>query len=842
MESSNMGFFQKTRLIQVFSPLGPDVLLFHRMHGQERLGGLFVYELDLLSTNAAISADQLLGDRLDVALTLPNGSVRHFNGIVCRFAQVGAIHDPDRPLIRYQVTLRPWLWLLTRTSNCRIFQKKDVPAIILKVFRDHGFTDVEARLTRTYPQRDYCVQYRESDFNFVSRLMEEEGIYYFFEHARGKHTLILADAATAHGKVPGYETVPFFEPGNVTRRERDHLFGWSFANEIQPGSCVLTDYDFTKPRADLKVKRQQPKSHAHAHWEVFDYPGRYVQPEHGEHYARTRLEAFHARHEMVRAEGNARGLTCGALFDLKGYPRPDQNREYLIVSADYWLETNAYLSGAVAPEEEFHCTLTALDNRQPYRPPCETQKPVVQGPQTAVVVGPKGEEIHTDPYGRVKVQFHWDREGQRDENSSCWVRVSQPWAGQGWGTVAIPRIGQEVIVDFLEGDPDQPIITGRVYNAQQRLPYKLPAAAHMMGFKSNSTPGGNGYCEMVIHDKAGEEKIVIHSQKDMSTTVQNNQSTLVNGPFQTTVVRNGFKETSVKKHVRLESLTEHIEITAATRITLTCGASQITLDKDGNITILGKQIISVATTDNVLMGQPIHLNPASAIPARIAPANSEVPLVGASGERGSRSPSSASITAPTKPPTVSVPAVETGLGSEVDKLVAKSPSLQKDWLKLKEEGWKTSYGGAGKGSFVDRKRRLITIDGSENGKPRETVLSLSHEVGHARYSYTRDYSSKEAFVNGALADEGAATLNNIKVRREILANGGPDIGIAGNPANHAAYNAAYDQALKDGDLSNARHSIGQIFGKGERTSNTGQSYADYYGAWYDKAFPPEKPK
>ncbi|BBA35859.1 type VI secretion protein VgrG1 [Methylocaldum marinum] len=328
---------------------------------------------------------------------------------------------------------------------------------------------------------------------------------------------------------------------------------------------------------------------------MFDYPGRYAQPEHGEHYARTRLEAFHARHEQARAEGNARGLSCGALFNLTDYPRADQNREYLIVAATYRLQSDAYLSGgSVLEGDAFHCTLTALDSRQPYRPPRKTRKPFVQGPQTAVVVGPPGEEIYTDRHGRVKVQFHWDREGQRNENSSCWLRVSQPWAGQGWGTVAIPRIGQEVIVDFLEGDPDQPLITGRVYNAQQRLPYPLPAAAHMMGFKSNSTPGGNGYCEMVIHDRAGEEKIVLHSQKDMSTTVRNNDTQHVMADR--TIQVDGHHTETIRKDLQL-IVTEgnqsnvvqsgHLYLEAAESITLKVGNSTLQMDKDGHISVNG---------------------------------------------------------------------------------------------------------------------------------------------------------------------------------------------------------------------------------------------------------------
>lgn len=327
----------------------------------------FRYTLDLLSSQGAIDGNRLLGERMTVALTLPDGNVRYFNGSVARFAQLGTTQGPDRTLVHYQAILHPWLWLLTQTANCRIFQHLDAPAIVAQVFRDHGFTDYEVRLSRTYPPREYCVQYRETDFQFVSRLLEEEGIYYFFEHAKDKHTLILADGPTAHKKLPGYETVPYFEPGNVAGRRRDHLYAWSLANEIQPGCCVLTDFDFTKPRADLRVKRAQPQSSARTQWEVFDYPGRYTLAEHGEHYARTRLEAFQAQSQQVQAEGNARGLACGALFALSDHPRSDQNRDYLIIAAAYRLQSNAYLSDA-RDGEEVHCALTALDSRQPYRP------------------------------------------------------------------------------------------------------------------------------------------------------------------------------------------------------------------------------------------------------------------------------------------------------------------------------------------------------------------------------------------------------------------------------------------------------------------------------------------
>ena len=451
-----MEYKQKGRLVRVSSPLGEDVLLFSRMDGRECLSEPFNYELELLSEKGSVKAESLLGKGMDVILTLPGGSNRYFNGIVSRFGQYGTKSDGERTLVVYRVTLRPWLWLLTRTSNCRMFQEKTVPDIVKQVFRDHGFTDFDEKLTKTYPQREYCVQYRETDFNFVNRLMEDEGIYYFFTHQKGKHTLVLADAYSAHEAAADYAQVPFFEPGNIKRRERDHIFDWTFDNEIQPGCCVLTDYDFTKPKSDLKVVAQSARSHDRADMEIFDYPGDYYVTGDGNHYVGARIEELQAQYERGSACGNARGLSCGGLFTLTDHPRSDQNREYLIVSNRYELQSDEFISTPLSAEaEDYLCTLTALESKQPFRPARTTEKPIVRGPQTAVVVGPGGDEIYTDQYGRVKVLFHWDREGKekRNETCSCWIRVSHPWAGKNWGMVAIPRIGQEVIVSFLEGDP-----------------------------------------------------------------------------------------------------------------------------------------------------------------------------------------------------------------------------------------------------------------------------------------------------------------------------------------------------------------------------------------------------
>jgi type VI secretion system secreted protein VgrG len=513
-----MALSQQARSLSVSTPLGPDVLLLRNMTASEQLGRLFNYQLELLSEDVNIKYEDLLGTPFSIKLSLLDGGQRYFNGIVNHFSQIGF----DGSFAIYRATLVPWTWFLTRTADCRIFQEKTIPDIIKEIFREHGYTDFEERLSGSYRQWVYCVQYRETDFNFISRLMEQEGIYYYFTHEEGKHTLVMADSYSAHNRVPGFDEVPYYPPDESSLRERDHISKWSVAQAVQPGAFAHNDFDFVAPRKNLLTKRSDPKPHEAADLEVYDYPGEYTESGDGEGYARIRLEEMHAGYETVQADGNARGLASGALFNLVNYPRDDQNREYLIMSAEYRLQSDLFGSAGAAPEGPvFQCSLTAMDAQTPFRPPRTTPKPIVQGPQTAIVVGKAGEEIWTDQYGRVKVQFHWDRYGKSDENSSCWVRVSHPWAGKNWGAVAIPRIGQEVIMEFLEGDPDQPIITGRVYNGDQMPPYGLPAGAVVSGIKSNSTKGGGGYNEYVMDDTKGNELIREHGQFDKDSTIEN---------------------------------------------------------------------------------------------------------------------------------------------------------------------------------------------------------------------------------------------------------------------------------------------------------------------------------
>jgi type VI secretion system secreted protein VgrG len=355
--------------------------------------------------------------------------------------------------------------------------------------------------------------------------MESEGICYFFVHENDKHTLVLSDGPGGHETFAGYADVPYFPLDDLARRERDHVFDWKATAGVRSGVYTHRSFDFEKPKADLEAKRLQPMSHALAELEVYDYPGPHTEIGHGERFARLRLEELLAKHQRFFGQAVAAGLGAGNRFTLTRYPRQDQNREYLLLEVEHEVWDPAYRTASEAGEEEvYRCRFQAMPADQPFRPRCVTPKPVVNGPQTAIVTGPAGEEIWTDKYGRVKVQFHWDRQGKRDENSSCWIRSSQAWAGPGFGGIHIPRIGQEVVVEFEEGNPDQPLITGRVYNALAMPPYGLPASATQSGIKSNSTKGGGGSNELRFEDKKGQEQIFVHAQKDEEIVVENDKS------------------------------------------------------------------------------------------------------------------------------------------------------------------------------------------------------------------------------------------------------------------------------------------------------------------------------
>jgi type VI secretion system secreted protein VgrG len=586
--------------MEISTPLGAD-LLFHGMTAREEMSRLFEYQVDLLGPlDKDVVLDDILGKNVTIKLELPDESTRFFNGYVTRFSQRGTYGRYKR----YLATVRPWLWFLTRTADCRIFQEMKAPDIIKQVLGEHPAADVKLDLTGSYRKWTYCVQYRETDFNFVSRLMEHEGIGYYFKHTDGHDTLVLTDSASKHSPVTNYETLSFIAPDAQVRPELEHVSSWSFSCEIQPGVYVHDDYDLERPSVELKTKATHPWSNTQGGAEVYDYPGTYIQIPDGEQYGSVRIEEMATQFVAAQGATNARGLTVGALMTLEDHPRHDQNVQHLIVGASYDLTFGDYEALPEAGGTSYRCSFAAIPSSQQYRPKRMTPKPFVQGPQTAVVVGPGGEEIYTDKYGRIKVQFHWDRLGKKDEHSSCWMRVSYPWAGKAWGGIAIPRLGQEVIVDFLEGDPDQPIVTGRVYNAEQMPPYDLPANKTQSGVKSRSSKSGSAanFNEFRFEDLKGSEQVFLHAEKNQDIEVEHDETHWVGHDRTKTIDHD---ETSHIKHDRTETVDNNETITVHGNRTetvdkdekITIHGNRIELvDKDETVSVLGSMSLSVAQT------------------------------------------------------------------------------------------------------------------------------------------------------------------------------------------------------------------------------------------------------
>ncbi|PZD62670.1 type VI secretion system tip protein VgrG, partial [Pantoea ananatis] len=839
-------------------------LLFRRLSGSEALSQSFVLQAELLSTDARIDRKSLLGK--PVTFTLPTDGLlsavnpRYING---KITQIG-VRSEELGGVRYAVyglTVEPDLWPMKRDRNLRIFQSQTVPQIVQTLLKEYG-VNVETRLAGSYRVWEYCVQYQESSFDFISRLMELEGIYYFFRHEADKHTLVLCDAPDQHQSFPGYETIAYHvtpSGGSVTE---EGVSQWALSESVTPGMYSTDDYDFRKPNAWMLQARQNPASPTPGSVDVYDWPGRFVEHGHGEYYARVRQEVWQVEHHMVSGSGTATGIAPGYTFALLNAPHFSDNGKYLVTSAHYDFEENSYASGDVGATRH-NIDFRVLPAAVTYRAKPETPWPKTHGPQTAKVVGPKGESIWTDKYGRVKVKFHWDRLAKGDDTSSCWVRVSSAWAGQGFGGVQIPRVNDEVVVDFINGDPDRPLIIGRVYNEASMPPWALPAAATQMGFLSRSKDGTADTANALrFEDKAGEEHLWIQAQKNMDTNVKNDETHSVGGERSHYVAKNELHRVEANQSQavkggteiltgqgKVDAVVEQYVLASGTQLRLVSGESAIELNANGTINLIGKDFNFFVENDgHITTGGKLNLNTSGAKPGTTAPG---------AGHKGDIDAAVQEKFTPGKPDTAgalaSAPAdasnnvanptrVQTssfsGYGKDVDNLVEKSPTMKQDITTLKKRGWVFKEGEAGKGTSADRQGRIITVDKSQMNNAAKVVQSLSHESGHALYKPNIDLSSKNSYLNSTLSDEGAATLNNIRVQREIIANQGGDIGIAGNAANQKDYNSIFD-SLQKGDIteSDARMKIGRIFGKGEQTSTTKEFYEDYYGGWYDKNYP-----
>ena len=519
------------RSIVAHTPLGGQIG-FKQMTGSEGLSTLFEFDVELVADHFNVDLNSLLGKSLTVEMQTLSGS-RYLDGMVTRCELVGRENASSRYYI-YRATVRPWLWYLTQTSDNKIFQQKTVPQVIAEVLSDYAFP-LEFKLSESYRQWEYCVQYQETDFAFISRLMEHEGIYYYFRHENGKHTLVMTDDMSSHAQMAGYETIPYYGPDRLGKPQEEYISMWEVAAQITPDGYATVDYDFTKPGAALDAVSRAPGGSERGNLEMFEWQGGYQEAEHGEHYSRIRLQQLQSNRSQIHGISNVRAIAPGHLFSLKNHPRSVENREYLVVSANYRLSIAGYATGTGS---QFECetTFVALPSDQPFRAPRKTPVPRTYGPQTARVVGPAGEEIWTDKYGRIKIHFHWDRYGKKNENSSCWVRVSSPWAGGGFGGLQLPRINDEVVVDFIGGCPDRPIVLGRVYNDNNMPPVELPANASQSGFRSQSVKGDPSMANwLLFEDKLGAELAHMKAQLNMLMEINNDCNHHIGNNHTTTV-------------------------------------------------------------------------------------------------------------------------------------------------------------------------------------------------------------------------------------------------------------------------------------------------------------------
>jgi type VI secretion system secreted protein VgrG len=621
--------------MSVKTDLGADTLLLVGFSGREGISRPFEFSLDLMAVSyTEIPFDKLLGQKATVTLELPKGEKRFFNGTVNRISQ----SHKDETMTHYRMEIVPVFWFLTKRVQSRIFQQKTLPDILKEVLKG---LDVSYQIQGTFAPREICVQYRESDFNFASRLMEEEGIFYFFKHTDGRHEMVLANTPQSNPDLSHQPNLIFEEIAGGNRKE-DRVHSWERVQELRSWKITLWDHSFELPHKHLEAEKpilESVKAGKVEHklkladndkLEIYDYPGGYAKRFDGvnksggdqaaqlqkvfQDNSRTvgiRMQEEAAPSVALHALSNCRQLSSGHKFILERHFNADG--KYLITLIGHSASLNSqFLSGGV-DEFSYSNTFTSIPADIPFRPLRVTPRPRIDGCQTAVVVGPAGEEIFTDKYGRVKVQFHWDRSGKNDADSSCWVRVATPWAGKQWGMIHIPRVGQEVVIDFLEGDPDRPVIVGSVYNAEMMPPYTLPANRTQSGIKSRSSASGgpDNFNELRFEDKKGSEQLFVHAEKDSTFETEHDRSEWV-GHDETVKVDNnrtrnvgadekitiGSNQTeSVSKERKIDVGTDDtlkvgkkILIDAGDEITIQTGASKIVMKKDGTIEISGVQI------------------------------------------------------------------------------------------------------------------------------------------------------------------------------------------------------------------------------------------------------------
>ena len=613
-----------SRTVHVNSPampslLGMPALEFKSLSGGEALGALFRYIIELQTpdssslteyVSANLNVKALVGKEFSVVIQLDGGGLagmsagtREINGLVtsARF-----VRSEERRGI-YQITIEPWLVLATHTSDFKIFQNKTPLAIIQEVLADYPFP-TETRTSHSYPLREFQVQYGETDLEFIDRLRQEFGIYYFFKHEGGTHKLVLVDDAGAHQPFPSaaYASVNYYPPGHKINEEYCNEFQSS--ESLQPGKVVTDDFDFKKPRAKLQQKSSMPRNTGNNSQEHYRWPGDYTDPGEGTNLVKVRMEEEGAPGSQASGSGNLRAMVPGCTFSLAKYPQDKANQDYLIISASLSLHESAHSAGQGG--WQCHTQFGLQPASKTFRSPQTQPKPHTTGPQTAIVTGPPGQEIWTNEYGQVKVSFHWNRYCTKDEKSSMWIRVSMPWAGTNFGGISIPRIGQEVIVDFENGDPDRPIIIGRVYNALNMPPWALPANQTQSGMLTRSTMGGSpgpglkngpGSANALrFEDKKGKEQLWIHAEKDQLTEVEHDEDKWVGNDRRKIIDRD---ETTEVKRDRTETVDRNEKITVhGWRTEEVDGDEKITIHSNRTERVDHNEKIDIGDNQNVDVG------------------------------------------------------------------------------------------------------------------------------------------------------------------------------------------------------------------------------------------------
>lgn len=595
--------------------LGANILMCAGFSGHEGISELFEFQIDCVTEQPdKVKLDGLLGKGATLTVELAEGKQRFIHGLIVSTAFAGTDVTEEHRYSRYRLEVVPWLWLLDRSANCRLFQDKTVPEIIQQVFKKHGFADFRLALKGQYRPIDYCVQYRETDFHFVSRLMEEEGIFYFFEHADGKHTLVLGDSPEVHQTLPEQSKPKFESEAGYGDRE-DTIAHWREQRALRSGKVALWDNNFQLPGKTLEVTAPTSiKAGGNDKLELYDYPGRYAHrytkpderldqvEQDGARIVKLRMQIEECQHQMAQGESNCRAFRPGYKFEIDSPPPGIKSGPYVLTRVEHQASLGSYVSGA--GEFQYTNQFVCIPASVPYRPVRQAERPVVHGSQTAIVVGPSGEEIFTDKYGRVKVQFHWDREGKKDQNSSCWVRVAQIHAGKGFGGIDIPRIGDEVVVSFLEGDPDQPIVVGRVYHSGNMPPFGLPDKKVISGLKTK-TYKGDGYNELIMDDSPGNELIRIHGQYDMDSTIEHDLREHVLNDRSRDVTNN---ETIQVGNNRTETVGSNESLTVGANKTIQIGANHTeTIGSNMTITVGSSLTETVAINYAETVGAAMQL-------------------------------------------------------------------------------------------------------------------------------------------------------------------------------------------------------------------------------------------